>query len=193
VARKQFHNRRHLHNGFPSATEVLGLYVDWSQVPEGVLEHAAKRGTKVHETCGCIASGVPYMRGIDEECAPYVKSFQDWFDAVVEEVYLVEERLYDKVLGYCGQMDLVLLLKGDAEASLWDIKTGAAEGKTWAAQVASYRHMVNEQIRPVGRAGSIRLDKNGGRAKLSESGDVAADFGAFVNALVAYRYFLLGG
>ena len=188
-----FRHRRDQHKGYPSSTEVLGLYSDLSQIPTAVLNNAARRGTQVHEICAAQALGVPYFGEIPTDCAGYVLSFEAWFEAMVEEVLLVEERLYDHDLGYCGQVDLVARLRGDPGLAVIDLKTPVNEYVTWGAQLASYQNLVVKAGFDARRVLTLRLDKNGGRAKPTEYTDPNRDMQAFVAALTAYRYFIMRG
>lgn len=176
----------------PSVTEVLGVYTDWSKIPPDVLEHACARGTAVHEVCAAIASGIPWMRAVPEEQVGYIKSFEAWMDAAVEEVVLVEKRLFDNHHGFHGKPDLVVRMKGDEGLSVPDLKTPATEQRVWRGQMAAYRHLVQERFphEEVSRQFSLRLDRNGGLPRLKEyTGTYLSDWAAFLNALYAYNHF----
>ena len=177
----------------PSVTQVLGVYQDFSKVPADVLQYAQNRGSLVHKICGCIARGVPYLGEIPPDHAGYVLSFRNWFDTAVEEVVLVEERLYDYDLGYHGKPDLIVRIKGDRFLTLPDLKTPQAVYPVWAAQCAAYRNLARKNDHDVQRQGSLRLDPHGGRAKLTEYMDDTRDMAAFSAALTAHRYFIPNG
>ncbi len=176
---------------YPSSTQVMGLYSDFSSIPEHVLEYAAERGSKVHQICSCIALGVPFYGEIPADHAGFVESFQKWFE-FVDEVVHVESRFFDYDLGYCGKPDLVVKMRGDYCLSVPDLKTPATCQRVWRGQMASYKNLAQKCIwhrYATKRAFSVRLKKNGGMPIIDEYDDDARDMAAFINALSAYKYF----
>jgi hypothetical protein len=176
-------------NGIPSVTEVLGVFTDFSRIRPDVLAHAAERGTIVHQACAAIAEGL-WSLGVPPDCAGYVKSFERWFDMVVDTVHMVEAELTHSLYGYMGHLDLCVTLRGEEDPRVIDLKTPVTEGATWKAQISAYEALVIEntdlQCR---RSGSLRLKADGGFPKFNQNdGDIGA-FNAFLNALSAYRYF----
>jgi hypothetical protein len=176
----------------PSVTQVLKFVQDkaFARVPASVLEIACDRGQEVHRLCvgyaKClwVGEGFPKFLG-------YYNSFTRWFDEYVEEVILAEERLYDPVLNYDGEPDLILVIKGDSLPSLWDLKTPVQPAKSWRPQVAAYRHLaITDRKLEIGRVGCIRLSPEGRPPILDESTDtVFLDFNIFRSALNIYHYF----
>lgn len=176
---------------YPSVTQVLSVYQDFSQIPEHVLNHAAERGTKVHAACAAHAQGL-WVPPLEDEVRGYFESGRNWFDSVVEEVVLVEGELVDKGLGFCGHPDLICRIKGDTAFTVVDYKTPAVKNLIWRAQLAAYKHLV-EATRPgqwiVQRVLSLRLSKEGKPPKVDEYLNSPKDFAAFLSALNAYRNF----
>ena len=180
---------------YPSITQILGLYSDFSMIRPQVLETASLRGTEVHAICAAIAKKV-WVPEIPSDCAGYVLSFQNWFETHVKDVLLVEEELIDTVHGFLGHPDLVVLLRDDSRL-LVDLKTPATKSKLWSAQLAAYKYLAKEGARPDGtraalqidRVGSLRLRPNGNPPIFDQYQDSALDFAAFLAALSAYRYF----
>ena len=181
---------------YPSVTTVLGLYSDFSMIHPKVLETAAARGTEVHAICAAIAQGT-WVPSVPPDCAPYVLSFQQWFEANVKDVLMVEEELIDVVHGFLGHPDMALILLDDTRW-LVDLKTPVTKNKLWSAQLAAYRHLAMEGKRADGtsaslqvdRVASLRLSPKGRPPILDEYQNSALDFGAFLAALSAWRYFL---
>lgn len=178
---------------YVSVTQVLAKYQDFSRVSEDRLALACERGTAVHNFCAAHAQGlwIPKPR----EYAGYCESFQRWFDAYVDEVLLVEERLIDETLGFLGHPDLVARLKHDKHPTVIDYKTPVALNPIWAAQVAAYKHLTKirlPELRWPDRCASLRLDPDGRLAKFKDYADSARDLQAFLNALTAHKYFLGG-
>lgn len=127
---------------FPSVTEVLQPWADFSRIPPAVLEAASIRGTAVHDVCATIARNLPVI-SVPDETAGYVASFQRWFDHVVDEVLLCEERLTDDDFGYHGEPDSLIKSKHQ-EIILVDFKTPATKTKTWRVQLAAYKNLVEK-------------------------------------------------
>jgi hypothetical protein len=178
----------HKDSALPSVTAILAPFVDYSRVPAHTLAQAIERGTAVHGLCSARIQGL-WHAPVAEGLSGYVKSFDDWA-RVVSGVVLVEEELVDPVLGYCGHPDLILRIKGDAGMSLVDLKTPAACMPTWRPQLAAYRHLAESNGHEISRVFSLRLAKDGGRAKVDEyTGTVRADFAGFVSALNCWKFF----
>lgn len=175
---------------YPSVTQVLQPYADFGQIPEAVLAHAAERGQTVHRACAAVARG-QWVPPLGDEIDGYVASFRAWFGLAVVEVVAVEERLYNHVLGYCGQPDIICRLKGDREGllTLIDLKTPTTEGRLWAMQLAAYRELAEHNGITVDRVVILRLKPDGGRPILTEytSNNLIAR-AAWLNALNVWRY-----
>lgn len=120
-----------------SVTTVLQPFMDFSKVPPEMLAAAADRGSEVHSICASIAKNL-WVIEVPESCVGYVESFVGWFDSMVEEVILAEERLYDHDLGFHGMPDLIVRLRGDKDLSLVDLKTGKVVQPTWEDKYPPY-------------------------------------------------------
>lgn len=175
-------------DGIPSVTEVLALFTDFSRIRPDVLQHAADRGTIVHQACAAIASGLCAL-SLPQECRGYIQSFEKWFE-LVDMVHMVEKELVHSVYGYMGHLDLCVTLRRESHPRVIDIKTPVTEGPTWKAQIAAYEALVidNADLEPQ-RSGSLRLRPDGGFPKYTENTKDTRAFNAFLNALAAYRYF----
>jgi len=167
----------------------LGVFTDFSMIREDVLAAACARGTAVHSACGAYALGL-WVSPLPDEYRGYFLSFTSWFDQYVEKVHLVEKRLFDETYKYKGKPDLALKIKGDKLPSVLDLKTPIAVGKTWCAQLAAYKNLIeiNENIK-IGRCLSLRLKVDGGPPIANDYQYSDSDYAAFLSALNAYRYF----
>ena len=172
---------------YPSVTTVLQPWADFSHIPPAVLEAASLRGTAVHDICANIARGLLVMN-VPEEAAGYVASFQRWFDFLVDEVLLVETRLVDTDFGYHGEPDLIIKAK-HGEIILVDNKTPVQLVKTWRLQCAGYNNLATKNDMKPDKAGSLRLDPNGGIAKMTYYENSLTDFNYFLMALNLHRLF----
>lgn len=173
---------------FPSVTEILSPWTKFDAIRPDVLQAAAERGTEVHRLCGMISQGdYPIVPG---ELKGYVASFRKWFDLVVDEVLINEERIVEDSFSFHGQPDLVIKAK-HGETILVDIKTPISKTKTWRLQMAAYTHLV-EKFRgiKIDRAGSLRLSKEGKVPKMDYyEHNKGADFTAFLSCLNTYMFF----
>lgn len=175
-------------NMLPSVTEVNEPWVDFSKVPSAVLQAASERGTAVHEACALYAQGVP-MLAIPDAISGYVDSFKGWFDRMIMEVILVEERLFDDANGYNGQLDLVARTKG-CEVWLVDLKSPVTLSKSWRVQLAAYKSLCEKHGIKVDRAGTLRLRADGKTPRVDwYEGSATKDFNIFLSALNCHRYF----
>ena len=176
---------------YPSVTQVLGKYQDFSQIPPERLEAACERGTAVHAFCAAHAKGLwaPMPLGAEGYC----QSFTKWFDKYVKKVIFVEKELICPTYGFIGHPDICCIIKGDKDLSLGDLKTPIALQPVWKAQLASYKHLTKVWINGAGvkikRVFSLRLRVNGSMPIFNEYSDSARDFQAFINALTAHKYF----
>ncbi len=176
---------------FPSVTQVLSLYQDWSNIPFTVLDNAAERGTRVHQICAALVQDL-WVPEIPDECRGYIESFKLWMP-YIQETLLVEAELIDEDLGFCGHPDWVGKIKGDADYTVLDWKTPLAKGRLWGAQLAAYRHLALKYGgRSTMRIASLRLKKDGSAPILDEYKIDPRDMKAFQSALNAYRYFKEG-
>jgi len=171
---------------FPSVTEVMQPWVNFSRVPPRLLEAAA-------EICAAYAQGIPVIGlGLDDERKGYFDSFRRWFDAFVDEVILSEERLFDEQIGFSGEPDLVVRVKKTVGGSvdLIDLKTPLGLSKSWRVQLAGYQHLCEVKGIHIDRAGSLRLDPYGKVPKIDwYGGSVNQDFFIFMSCLNAHHFF----
>jgi len=145
-------------------TEVLYPFSGLQQVPPDVLENAGRRGTKVHQICEGIASGLGEFN-VDEETAPYVESFKQWWDTGVKVVSM-EERFWDDELEITGQCDFII--EDERGLGIVDLKTSAKVSKTWEAQGNAYAMMAIAAGYPIKFILFVHLSKVGKPPKLIE-------------------------
>lgn len=181
--------KKRANSKYPSVTKVLGIYQDFSKIPKHLLDNAIERGIDVHGYAAAYCRNLWFPQNPEYE--GFYKSFRDWFDNIVSEVLLVEQRLYNHIHGYTGQLDLLAILKGDTRPTIIDFKTPLRLYPIWAAQGAAYKHLA-KKFEPY-QVASLRLDPKGGNAKFTDYKDTNRDFKAFLNALYAYKYFMKGG
>lgn len=169
---------------YPSVTEILNPYVDFSMVSEHILTRATDRGKTVHSICAGICQGL-WIPEVSEECEGYIESFQGWFDSQVKEILLVEEELIDEVYSFKGHPDIIV--KIPEGIVLVDLKTPTGLQKAWRLQLAAYLRLARK-FKPE-KAGSLRLNADGKTAKMEWYKDSAQDFNIFLGLLNAHNYF----
>ena len=174
-------------NTYPSVTEILSPYTDFSMVPEHILTRATERGTKVHSICAGICQGL-WIPEIPEECKGYIVSFQRWFDEYVEEVIFVEKELIDPTYGFMGHLDFFGRLKRLGMALL-DWKTPLTLYKAWRLQMVGYNRLLEVEREQVDVVASLQLDPNGGIPKMVRYENSAQDFNIFLGLLNGHNYF----
>jgi len=176
----------------PSVTEVLRIYQETQlrKVSPTVLLEAQERGQDFHRLAALYAQSL-WIEDVPESCAGYFQSFTRWFDAMVVEVDVVEQRLVHKVFHYTGTPDFIGRLKGDiANRTLIDWKTPQTFSQTWRLQLAAYEQLAKSSL-AVGclRVASLQPHPKGKRAKFREyTASLLSDFKVFLAALTVWRF-----
>jgi len=171
---------------FPSVTQILSPYTDFSMVPEHILSRATERGQKIHAICAAILQGL-WVPRIEPELAGYIASFQAWKEQFIEEVIFVEHELVDPVYGFIGHPDMIV--RAYKEIILVDLKTPVVLQKAWQLQLSAYLHLARKNGHKPNKAGSLRLTPNGAIPKMQWYLDNANDFNIFLGLLNGFRYF----
>lgn len=115
-------------NVIPSVTEILSMInTGYDKINPAVLEHAAMKGTLVHEWCeeydyGCEEEQVP------SELEPYCRAYMDFCRDYKPEWTAIESVVYTNALesgnGFAGTVDRIGRI--DGKMSVVDIKTIAS-------------------------------------------------------------------
>lgn len=119
--------------GFPSVSDIIRPYIN----TQYFTDECRIRGTAIHACCASYLRGL-YLPKLKPEYQGYVDSFKKWADENVVGIMRIESRLIDEDLGYCGQLDAVLCLKGHENLCIVDWKTGKALQKSWILSIAAY-------------------------------------------------------
>jgi len=178
--------------GYRRVTEVMNRYTDFSNIDPVVLARAADRGTRVHGFCSLHAAGTPVFF-VDDDCAGYVKSFEEWFSNRVDKVLVNEDRFYCDKWRITGAIDLVVILKGESKPTIIDIKSPATTSKSWALQTAAYQYLYNKEVGkcaygPADRRLVLMVRKDGSAAKVVEYNN-PMHWEIYLGILKAERYF----
>lgn len=176
---------------YPSVTQILKPWRDFSGISDEVLQAAADRGIALHEAYAAYAQDL-WVPWLPEVAQGYFKSFQSWFDLMVVETVAVEVELICKEFGYIGHADWIGRLQGDERLTLIDWKHPVLESKTWCLQISAYAHQARKEHH-IERIAVVQPRKSGRRAKFTEySGTLARDFAVFLSCLNAHKFFYGG-
>jgi hypothetical protein len=173
--------------GLPSVSDILRPYINSTWF----TDESRTRGEIVHAYAASYLTGL-FMPAVPEEYQGYCESVKKWIDNCVIEVVLVEQRLEDKRLGFCGKPDAIVKIKGDPGYSLPDFKTGQSLSKAWRLQSAGYRHLAKaDKGIDTLRGFPVRPKKDGsGVLPVDDyAKDIRADMNIFQSALNTYRFF----
>jgi hypothetical protein len=172
--------------GLPSVTDILSPYIntDW------FTEECCIRGSAAHAAAAAHLQGL-YAPPLQPDWQLYVESFKKWADLAIDKVIVVEQRFVNKKLGYCGQPDLVAVLKGEKYPVLIDWKTGQAHQKFWALQITAYRTLLEHNGIETYKGLSVRLKKDGSGCLATQHGNNTSghEWNVFVGLLNSYTYF----
>jgi len=163
-------------------TNILYPFSGLEKIPSDVLANAAQRGTKVHNICEGIISGLGEL-GVDHETKPYVESFKQWWEDG-HTVVKMEERFYDDELKLTGQVDLIL--DTPEGLAVVDLKTSRSPGKTWPAQGSAYGYLARKAGYDIKKIYFVHLLRTGKLARVIE---YPADDSFFLSIFRVWKHF----
>jgi hypothetical protein len=174
---------------YPSVTQVISPYKDFSRVPEYRLVAAQDRGSDFH-----ILAATYLMSGWIPEIPPqvngYFQSFTRWAETYVAEVIWVEKTLIHPVLRYQGTPDALIKIRGDHGLTLPDWKTPITFDKAWIVQTAAYKELVEKNGWPVARIGTLQPHPEGKIAKFQEfTRSLNLGLSVFISAVNCWHFF----
>ena len=163
-------------------TQILYPFSGLEKIDKEIVQHAAERGTKVHQICQGIMMGLGELN-VDDETRPYVESFKKWWE-IGWSIREMEKRFWCDELKITGQVDLII----DTEHGLAivDIKTSYKPSKTWQVQGSAYAYLARKAGYDVKRLYFLHLDRKGGQPKLIE---YEIDEGFFLSVLRVFNHF----
>lgn len=146
----------------PSVTQVLEPLINYDGVPNGILQHAADRGTAVHLATEYFDDGDLDEDSIDPEILPYVQAWQRFRAESGFEVLRSEVRVYSERHRYAGTVDCIGVMRG--RLVMVEKKTTAILAAATAIQVTAYLKAYNEHVPAAERAKdcySVHLRRDG--------------------------------
>lgn len=99
-------------SGYARVTEILKPYTSFEGIDPAVREKAADRGTRVHSYCELYTQNL-LIEKVDDDCQPYVNSFIQWYDTMVEDIWHQEYRLCCQKYRFTVKLDMIATIKGD--------------------------------------------------------------------------------
>ncbi len=121
----------------PSVTQVMKplTNAEYSSISEEVLNRAAERGTIVHES---IENYLKFgFKDCPQEYSGYLDAFAAWYELTNPIVIGSEVRVYHKLMGYAGTLDLLCQI--GEKLVLIDFKTTSkVYPKTHGVQLEAY-------------------------------------------------------
>lgn len=173
--------------GYPSVSDIIRPYINIQYF----TDECRIRGTCVHACCASYLQGL-YFPKLKEDYQGYMDSFKKWADKNIEDVILVEKRLVDEDLGYCGQLDCVLRLKGHEKPFVTDWKTGISMQRSHKLQIAAYTAL-EAKCEDLGLDAynciTVRIKADGTGCRAVRFLDNRENFNIFRGMLKAHKFF----
>lgn len=174
---------------YPSVTQIISPYKDFSRVPEHRLAVATERGSDFHVLAAAVLMGT-WIPEVPPHVEGYVQSFSRWAEEYVVEVIWVEKTLIHPVLRYKGTPDALIRIQGDSGLTLPDWKTPVTFDKAWIVQTAAYRELVVKNGWPVDRIGTLQPRPDGKVAKFTGfTKSLNLGLSVFISALNCWHFF----
>lgn len=181
-------NHTYLLDGIPipSVTTILkevGL-IDFSKVPQRILEASQLFGTAVHKACELYD-----VKNLDEDILdphlkPYLKGWKKFLKDTAFVITAVEEKVASKKYWYAGRLDRRGYLD---KHTVLDIKTGVDHGVATPIQLIGYENAYNENHKDKIKQRISVLLNDKGTYKL-EPYTNKGDFSVFVAALTVRNW-----
>lgn len=172
--------------GLPSVTDILSPWVD----SDWYTEESRDRGHAVHAAIQADLQG-KYVIPLPRKWRGYWDSYRRWADEFRPETIMIEKRLIDERLRYCGQLDACAVVKkiGQGNAGLIDFKTSIAKHKIWPIALSGYRNLLAVNGIMTAWAGNLRIREDGSMPIYDQApAECAGDFNRFLGCLNMYYY-----
>lgn len=172
----------------PSVTQILkaARLIDYSMIPQDVLQRAAARGRAVHQTLEYLDNGFidPVDDPINPAVAGYVEAARKFYQDAQFEPHLVEFRNYHPGWRYAGTLDRLGSMAGSQ--TILDFKTGILL-PGHALQLAAYLAMLPEPRRY--RRIALKLNEDATyHIEEYAAADYKRDIRIFLSALDCWRW-----
>ena len=186
---------------YPSVTTVLAMLeksglAKWrgsvgNDEADRISKEAADYGTAIHQLVEYINRGNrgPFGEPDDTVVAPYIR----WYDEHVNLVVGAERLCVSRRFKYAGTADGVVLLHGDDDPTIIDLKTSKTDlaQREWALQLAAYALALEEEDIYCRRRIILRMPKaTPGTLHVLEipADELEIDQRAFLNVLKIWQW-----
>lgn len=170
----------------PSLSHFLrcgGLGEDFVGVNPAILEHAALRGTRVHQAAEILVRGQELdQASVWEEIEPYVDAFRQYMADEKPDLLMAEEPIFHGELRYACTPDLVL-----TDGSCVEYKATAKIPKFIGYQLAGQGMCLDSMFQSKPRAHHVLWLKKNGTYQLREERQTPEDEHAVAGALAVCR------
>lgn len=169
----------------PSVTQALkaGGVIDYSMIPQDVLQRAAIRGTAVHKACELWDFDKLDESTLDAEVGAYLEGYKAFLRDTGFQPARIEQRIFHPQYIYAGTLDRTGTLNG--QLIVLDFKTGIMlDGHR--AQLAAYT-MALPMPRRYRRFGLQLTAEGGYRVHEFPIRDLMLDFNTFLGALAVTK------
>lgn len=168
----------------PSVTEILKVVVDFSGIPDAVLENARDRGEKLARAIDLHNRECLDRSSLDAGTLAGVDAWAQYLEDTGATVIESEAPVYHVGLRYAGKPDCVLAV--GAHYVIPDVKATHEPPRTVGAQTAAYERAWAERV----RRGKIQREcvhiKDGKYQRLPRRDP--ADWSLFVSCLNVYTF-----
>jgi hypothetical protein len=175
----------------PSVTTVLKetRLIDYSMIPQDVLQNAARRGTAVHQALALLDEEALDEETVDPEIRGYIEAYLRFKRESGFEPALIEYRSWSPVHRYAGTLDRTGTIGNDNV--LLDFKTGMVMAGH-RLQLAAYQAFLPDPLRL--RRIALQL-KGDGTYRVHEFPDreYRRDLSIFLGALAVVNFMRAGG
>lgn len=171
----------------PSVSRVLEPLssAGYAGISEKVLEHAAERGSMIHEA---IENFIKFhVEDLDPEYAGYFNGFRSWWDKVKPIPIASEYQVYHKILQYAGTIDLVAYI--DGKLTIIDFKnTAVLMDMTCGVQLEAYNQALSSHGIKAEEKGILHLKKDGKYKYIPYTANDALRWRVFSSLKCVYDY-----
>lgn len=179
----------------PSVTTVLKetRLIDYSMIPQDVLEAASKRGTAVHLALQFFDEGDLDESSLSDEIRPYLEAYKTFLEQTGFVPAMIEQRVWSPTYRYAGTLDRTGTFPradGGVDLVCLDFKTGIPM-KGHPLQLAAYVACLPEPRKY--RRMSLYLKPDVWTLVEFEAKNYREDLGVFLHALSCQHWRMANG
>lgn len=173
-------------DNLPRVTEILksaGL-IDFSRVPQDIMERAQKFGTAVHTATELWDKGTLNLMKLDVSLIPYLEGWKSFVKdyGIVIKPDEIEKQFVSMKYGFKGTPDRWPVIQG--KRTLIDLKSSTSMYPSTAIQTAAYHILLDENGIKVQQRWGVQLN-NKGTYKIAPYTKIG-DRATFLSALNLY-------